>query len=251
MVQRCCYRNSMGLFGSKSLDYRVGDGTLPKLKPSRYFEHHLPGQPTLTQLDFDLLSEEAKSGKHQALVDKAVNFAVSLDYLSGDYNYANQSAPKPLSNPTITNAGDTTEDAMTFLANTVKQSIDDSVKIYFELLPYLKKFEESLEIILTVEQRKVFMCIFRVGMGLSLIENLSGLNIQGFCHPSISNVLYGARQVIQALEMHELKCDLGFVGDNTAQVALIKLALYVGYFQSKYTAEPPESVMEFIVPLAK
>ena len=249
MVQGSCYREPMALFGSKSLDYRVGDGTLPKLKPTRYFEHHLPGQPTLTQLDFDLLSEEAKSGKHQALVDKAVNFAVTLDYLGGDYNYANQSAPKPLNNPTITNPGDTTEDAMAFLANTVKQSIDNSVEIYFELLPYLKKFEECLEITLTAEQRKVCMCIFRVGMGLSLIENLSGLNIQGYCHPSVSNVLYGARQVIEAMEKHELKCDLGFAGDNAAQMALIKLALYVGYFQSKYTAEPPESVMEFILPL--
>jgi hypothetical protein len=50
----------MALFGSKALDYRVGDGTLPKLKASRYFAHHLPGQPTLTQMDFDLLSEETK-----------------------------------------------------------------------------------------------------------------------------------------------------------------------------------------------
>jgi hypothetical protein len=238
----------MALFGSKSLDYRVGDGTLPKLKSSKYFAHHLPGQPTLTQMDFDLLSEEAKSGKHQILLDKAINFATSLDYLDGDYNYSNQTVPKSLSNPEISNPGDTTDEAMAFLANKAKQFIDNQVKIYFELLPYLEKFEENSGVKLTPEQRKLFMCIFRVGMGLSLIENLSSLNIQGYCHPSISNILHGARQVLLSLEKHGFNCDLDFIGDNTAQVAHVKLALYIGYFQSKYTAESPSSVMEFVVP---
>jgi len=241
----------MALFGSKSLDYRVGDGTLPKLKSSKYFIHHLPGQPTLTQMDFDLLSEEAKSGKHQILVDKAVDFAASLDYLEGDYDYSNQAVPKSLSNPEIKIPGDTTDEMMAFLANQVKHFIDNEVKIYFELLPYLEKFEENLEIKLTLEQRKLFMCIFRVGMGLSLIENLSGLDIQGYCHPSISNVLHGAREVMRVIEKHGFKCNLDFIGDNTAQVAHVKLALYIGYFQSKYTAESPSSVMEFVTPIAK
>jgi hypothetical protein len=241
----------MVLFGPKTLDYKVGDGILPKLKSSRYFEHHLPGQPTLTQMDFDLLSEEARIGKHQILLDKALRFAISLDYSEGDYLYSNQTPPDSLSNSEIKNPGDTTEDAMAFLANRVKHYIDNQAKIYFELLPYAEKFEEKLEVKLTAEQRKLFMCIFRVGMGLSLIENLSGLNIQGYCHPSISNILHLPRQVLEGMTRQGLNWDLSFLGRNDSQMEIVKVALYVGYFQSKYTAESPSSVMEFVVPPGK
>jgi hypothetical protein len=241
----------MALFGSKTLDYRFGDGTLPKMKSTKYFPHHLPGQPTLTQMNFELLSEEAKNGKHQNLLDKAVSFALSLDYSNGDYNYANLKAPELISDPGVNNPGDSTDEAMAFLANRVKQHIDNGTKIYFELLPYLEKFELNMERKFTLEQRKLFMCIFRVGMGLSLIENLSSLNVQGYCHPSISNVLHGPRQVLEELSRHGVTWNLDFVGDNSAQMALVKVALYVGYFQSKYTAESPASVMEFVVPITK
>lgn len=241
----------MALFGSKSLDYRFGDGTLPKMKSSRYFPHHLPGQPTLTQMNFELISEEAKNGKHKNLMDEAVGFAVFLDYSEGDYNYANRNAPEPMSDPKVTNPGDSTDEAMAFLANRLKQSIDNGTKIYFELLPYLEKFELNVERNFTLEQRKLFMCIFRVGMGLSLIENLSTLNIQGYCHPSISNVLHHPRQVLEDLSRQGVTWNLDFAGDNSAQMALVKVALYVGYFQSKYTAESPTSVMEFVVPITK
>ena len=239
----------MALFGSKSLNYRVGDGTLPKLKSSKYFAHHLPGQPTLTQTDFDLLSEEAKSGKHQILLDKAINFATSLDYLDGDYNYSNQTVPKSLSNPEISNPGDTTDEAMAFLANKAKQFIDNQAKIYFELSPYLEEFEKALEIEFNLLQRKSLMCIMRIGMGLSLIENLSGLNLQGFCHPSISNILHLPHQVLIALSKNGFIWNLDVLGTNQRQKEVVRLALYVGYFQSKYTAETPRSVMEHVKPI--
>ena len=241
----------MALFGSKTLNYRVGDGTLPKMKPSSYFAHHLPGQPAVTQMDFELLSEEAKSGKHQELMDKVVSFAVSLDYLEADYKYSNTSAPNLMANPEIKSPGDTTDEAMAFLANIVKEKIDNEVKVYFELLPYLKKFEENLEIKLTTQQRKYFMCIFRVGMGLSLVENLSGLNLERLCHPSISNILHMPRQVLESLTKHGFEYDFDFLGDNETQMSHIKLALYVGYFQSKYNGESPDSVLEFVIPKNK
>ncbi len=201
-------------------------------------------------MDIDLLSEEAKSGKHQALMDKAVSFAISLDYFEGDYNYLNPIKPKSLANPDLTNPGASTDEAMAFLANVVKEKIDNEVKVYFELLPYLQKFEENLDIDFDTEQRKSVMCIFRVGMGLSLIENLSGLNIERYCHPSISNVLQLPFLVLENMKKHGFECDLNFLGDKDAQKALIKLALYVGYFQSKYSKESPSSVMEFVIPSA-
>jgi hypothetical protein len=239
----------MAMFGSKSLNYKAGDGTLPKLNPSRYIAHYLPGEQTLPHMDFELLSEEAKNGKHESLMNKAVNFSISLEYSEGDYDYETSVFPEPLANSESINPGNSTDEAMSFLANIVKQKIDNEVKIYSELLPYLEKFEEKLGLKLTIEQRRMFMCIFRVGMGLSLIENLSGLNVQGFCHPSISNVLHMPRQVLENLDRQGFSCNLEFLGLNDSQMGVVKVAMYVGYFQSKYTAEAPSSVMEFVAPI--
>ena len=239
----------MGIFGAKSLDYRAGNGSLAKLKPSKYFPHHLPGEPTLTQMDFELLQEEARNGKNEELMSQAINFAITLDYLDASYDYLDRKVPAALGDPTITSPGNSTEDAMNFLANSVKQYMDNSVKIYFELLPYLERFEECLEIDFNETQRKMLMCIMRIGMGLSLIENTSGLNIQGFCHPSISNVLRTPRQVLLALSKSEFNSDLDVLDGHDKQMKVVELALYVGYFQSKYTAETPGSVMEFVKPI--
>ena len=238
----------MALFGTKSLNYSVGDGTLPKLKSARYFPHHLPGEPTLTQMDFELLSEEAKNGKYDLLLEKAMNFALGLEYVSADYDYSNFTAPDLMSNPEINQVGTTTDEAMSFLANMAKKYIDNQSKVYFEHLPYLAKFEEKLSLELNSDQRKFFMLILRVGMGLSFIENNSGLNINGLCHPSISNVLHTPRQVLENLAKKEYGWNLEFLGSNDSQMNTVKLALYIGYFQSKYTAESPSSVMEFVGP---
>ena len=246
-----CYLLYMGIFGSKSLDYRAGNGSLAKIKPTKYFPHHLPGEPTLTQMDFELLQEEARNGKHAELMGQAINFAITLDYLDASYDYSNRKIPEALSDPTVDSPGNSTEDAMKFLANSVKQYIDNSVSIYFELLPYLERFEECLAIEFNVAQRRSIMCIMRIGMGLSLIENKSGLNVQGFCHPSVSNVLLTPRQVLIALSKSEFSWNLDVLNGHEREMDVVQLALYVGYFQSKYTAETPGSVMEYVKPLTK
>jgi len=76
------------------------------------------------------------------------------------------------------------------------------------------------------------------------------LNIQGFCHPSVSNVLHTPRQVLIALSKNEFDWNLGILDGHKREMDVIQLALYVGYFQSKYTAETPDSVMEYVKPLA-
>jgi cytochrome b involved in lipid metabolism len=182
----------MALFGTKSLNYNVGDRTLPKLKSARYFPHHLPGEPTLTQMDFELLSEEAKNGKYNLLLEKAMNFALGLEYVNADYDYSNFTAPDLMSNPDINQVGTTTDEAMSFLANMAKKYIDNQSKVYFEHLPYLAKFEEKLSIELNPDQRKFFMLILRVGMGLSLIENNSAAS----CWSVISGNVYNLTQWI-------------------------------------------------------
>ncbi len=244
-----CYLLFMGIFGAKSLDYRAGNGSLAKLKSTKYFPHHLPGEPTLTQMDFELLQEEARNGKNAELMGQAINFAITLDYLDASYDYLDRKIPAALTDPTVNSPGNSTEEAMKFLANSVKQYIDNSVNIYFELLPYLERFEERLEMQFTGAQRKTLMCIMRIGMGLSLIENKSGLNINGFCHPSVSNVLHTPRQVLLALSKHEFNWDLDVLDVHERQMTVVQLALDIGYFQSKYTAETPGSVMEYVKPL--
>lgn len=241
----------MVLFGSKSLNYSAGDGTLPKLKSSKYFAHHLPGDQTSTQMDFELLTEEAKNGKHELLLEKAINFAISLEYGSADYNYSNIAEPRPLSNPEIEASGSATDEAMSFLANMAKKYIDNQARVYCELMPYLEKFEEKLRIKLDYDHRKFFMLVLRIGMGLSLIENNSGLSVSGLCHPSISNALHTPRQVLEKLTRKEYAWNLDFLEGSDSQMKIVKLLLYIGYFQSKYTAESPTSVMEFVGPASR
>jgi hypothetical protein len=234
----------MGLFSSRGLDYSRGDGSLARMKPNRYLAHHLPGETIPGAMDFDLLSEESKNGKHNQLLKKAVEFAGSLDYLAADYNYNSQEAHTPLASNQNVRVTDDLNSMMEFTANMVKKSIDNSANIYEELLPYLQEFENRLKLSLNVDQRKDLMCIFRVGMGLSLIENLSGQGLDGFCHPSIHNILHLPRQVWIEIQNHGYACDLSFLGGNDVQMRYIGLGLYSGYFQSKYTAESPSSTFE-------
>ena len=234
----------MGFFGSRGLDYSGGDGSLARLKAIRYFPHHLPGESSPGTMDIDLLSEEAKNGKHLELLKKVIEFAYFLDYLEGDYDYSSEKMHTPLAEiePVVVE-GDL-DSMMKFTANIAKKSIDNSADTYYELLPYLKEFEHRLNLKLDVDQRKTLMCIFRVGMGLSLIENLSGRNIQGFCHPSVHNILRMPRQVWLEMQPHVYSTDLSFLGGKDAEMRYISVALYSGYFQSKYTAESPISTFE-------
>ena len=195
-------------------------------------------------MDIDLLSEEGKNGKYPELLKKVVEFAQFLDYSEGDYDYNSEKMHTPLAGIESVVVDGDLDSMMKFTANIVKKSIDNSADIYYELLPYLKEFEHRLNLKLGLDHRKTLMCIFRVGMGLSLIENLSGQNIQGFCHPSIHNILRSPRQVWLELQPHGYSTDLSFLGGNDAQMHLIGLALYSGYFQSKYIAESPLSVFE-------
>jgi hypothetical protein len=234
----------MGLFGSRGLDYSSGDGSLARMKPNRYLAHHLPGEVTPGGMDIDLLSEESINGKHNELLKKAVGFALSLDYLEGDYDYKSQKTHMPLAGNQTTTVGDELNSMMEFTANLVKKSIDNSASIYEELLPYLEEFENRLKLSLNSDQRKDLMFIFRVGMGLSLIENLSDHGLSGFCHPSIHNVLHMPRQVWVEIQSHGYAHDLSFLGGNDSQMRYVALGLYSGYFQSKYTAESPSSTFE-------
>ena len=110
----------------------------------------------------------------------------------------------------------------------------------------IEEFEKKLQFKFTTEQRRTIMSLFQFGMFLALIENQSGLNVQGSYHPTILNCLASPRQIIQNLNKHKLEIDLEFAPNNDKQMEIVYLAVNVGYFHSKYTPESPQSLMEFV-----
>jgi len=52
------------------------------------------------------------------------------------------------------------------------------------------------------------------------------------------------RQVWLEMQPYGYSADLSFLGGNEAEMRYIALALYSGYFQSKYTAESPSKTFE-------
>ena len=239
----------MGLFGSKLLNYRVGNESLAKVKQDKYFRHKLPGEPSFTQMNFEILQEEANNGKYDEILGKALDFASTFEYPSADYNYLNRKTPEMLESKIYDSDLDPTAQAMAYLANLAKQNVNDSIRIYFEHLPYMEKFESNLGITLNVQQRKFLMFLMRAGMALSLIENGSGVNLPGFAHPSISNIIHTPNQVLMALSRRAISWSMDTIGHHDNQKKVVQLVIHAGYFQSKYTAEFPHYVMSQIKPL--
>ena len=239
----------MGLFGSKLLNYRVGNESLAKVKHDKYFRHNLPGEHSFPQMNFEILQEEVNNGKYDEILGKALDFASTFEYKSADYDYLNRKTPDMLDTGDADSNLDSTAQAMAYLANLARQNVNESIKIYFEHLPYLEKFESTIGIALSVQQRKTLMHLMRVGMALSLIENVSGVNLPGFVHPSISNIIHTPNQVLMALSRRAITWNLDTLGDHDNQKRAVQLVIHVGYFQSKYTAEYPHYVMSEIKPL--
>jgi hypothetical protein len=239
----------MGLFGSKLLNYRVGNESLAKVRQDKYFRHTLPGEISSPQMNFEILQEEANNGKYDEILGKAIDFASTFDYVSADYDYLNRKSPDMLE-PDIEDSNlDDTAQAMAYLANLAKRNINEAIRIYFEQLPYLEKFESNLGVALNVQERKILLFLMRIGMALSLIENNSGVNLPGFAHPSISNIIHTPIQVLMALSKRAVNWNLDAFGHHDNQKRVAQLVIHVGYFQSKYTAEFPHVVMSEVKPL--
>ncbi len=233
----------MGFFSSGKLDYSIGDGFLPKCKRSRYFAHLLPGEVGLVQIDTELMQAEAVNGKYQALMMKALDFAVAMEPLSVSYEYE-EIKPDPLSSPNAYIPGQSSEETMSLLANQVNKHIDSARDIHWELLPFLRELEERLDLKMSHGQRRSILFFFRFGMALSLIENLSGLNIVGYSHPSVSNQLIHASEVLRKVDSMDYEVDLDFLPDSKTKNEYVKLFMYIGYFQSKYNGELPSFVLQ-------
>ena len=238
----------MGLFGSKLLNYRVGNESLAKVRQDKYFRHTLPGEISSPQMNFEILQEEANNGKYDEILGKAIDFASTFDYASADYDYMNRKSPDMLEVDIAVSDLDDTAQAMAYLANLAKQNINEAIKIYFEQLPYLEKFESNLGVTLGFEERKILLFLMRVGMALSLIENGSGVNLPGFAHPSISNIIHTPNQVLMALSKRGIAWNLNNIGPHDNQKKVVQLVMSAGYFQSKYTAEFPHYVMSEVKP---
>ena len=237
----------MGLFGEKQLNYSYGLGLLPRVKKSTYRTHFLPGEISYLHigalLDFKLMQQEALSGKSEELLSEVSKNVYHIKYDDANYDYKQNATHRKIADTEPPNIQD---NPMAYLANIVKKTIDSQVEIYLEFLPFLKEFEKRLELEFTTEHRRTIMSLFQFGMFLSLIEDKSGLSLQGSYHPSILNLLSNPKRVIQNLMKHKLKINLEFTHTDEKQMEIAFLALSIGYFHTKYTAESPESVMEFV-----
>ena len=237
----------MGLFGEKQLNYSYGLGLLPRVKKTTYRTHFLPNEISYLHLgallDFKLMQQEALSGKSEELLNAVSKNVHHNQYGDASYVYEQNASHRKIADTEPPNIQD---NPMAYLANIVKKNIDSQVEIYLEFLPFLKEFEKRLELEFTTEHRRTIMSIFQFGMFLSLIEDESGLSLQGSYHPSILNLLSNPKRVIQNLMKHKLKINLKFTDTDEKQMEIAFLALSIGYFHTKYTAESPQSVMEFV-----
>jgi hypothetical protein len=237
----------VGLFRGKKLDYSFGLGLLPRLKKSTYKKHFLPGGISTVHLaqllDYDLMQQEALNGKTEELLSKVSELVNHNQYADASYDYKQNLSHRKIADSEPVNIQN---NPMAYLANIAKKSYDNQVEIYLEFLPFLEEFEKKLELKFTTEQKRTIMSLFQFGMFLSLIEDNSGLSIQGSFHPSILNCLSNPKPVIQSLIKYELKMNLEFNHKHREQREIAFLALSVGYFHTKYTGESPQSVMEFV-----
>ncbi len=237
----------MGFFGEKQLDYSYGLGLLPRLKKSTYRKHFLPGEISTLELgasiDFKLMQQEALNGKSEELLNEVSKNVHHIQYDDASFDYKQNATHRKIADSEPVNIQD---NPMAYLANIVKKTIDTRVETHLEFLPFLEEFEKKLELKFTTEQKRTIMSLFQFGMFLSLIEDNSGLSIQGSFHPSILNCLSNPKPVIQSLIKYELKMNLEFNHKHREQREIAFLALSVGYFHTKYTGESPQSVMEFV-----
>lgn len=237
----------MGFFGEKQLDYSYGLGLLPRLKKSTYRKHFLPGEISTLELgasiDFKLMQQEALNGKSEELLNEVSKNVHHIQYDDASFDYKQNATHRKIADSEPVNIQD---NPMAYLANIVKKTIDTRVETHLEFLPFLEEFEKKLELKFTTEQKRTIMSLFQFGMFLSLIEDNSGLSIQGAFHPSILNCLSNPKPVIQSLIKYELKMNLEFNHKHREQREIAFLALSVGYFHTKYTGESPQSVMEFV-----
>jgi hypothetical protein len=237
----------VGFFGEKQLDYSYGLGLLPRLKKSTYRKHFLPGEISTLELgasiDFKLMQQEALNGKSEELLNEVSKNVHHIQYDDASFDYKQNATHRKIADSEPVNIQD---NPMAYLANIVKKTIDTRVETHLEFLPFLEEFEKKLELKFTTEQKRTIMSLFQFGMFLSLIEDNSGLSIQGSFHPSILNCLSNPKPVIQSLIKYELKMNLEFNHKHREQREIAFLALSVGYFHTKYTGESPQSVMEFV-----
>jgi hypothetical protein len=238
----------MPLFRTKKLNYRHGDGTLAHMSKTRYFPHVLPGEKKLPfSIDAAILQEESNSGMHHDLVRKVIDFSHSLEIPEATFDYKDIPKTTNLHDPKITQPGNDLSQQSKFLVNLMYNQLDKQSEIYAEFIPFLKTFDEKMNLSLNKEQRHFIMFCFKTGMALALFENKSGVNINGYCHPSISNILFSI--TVTPIIVKLIKPGSWEFGNTGPKLnTLVGLAMQVGYFHTKYTEETPESVMFFLKP---
>jgi hypothetical protein len=224
---------------------QTSDEFFPKVSRQSYIPHEQPQVPTSIKLDAGYLSQEAVSGRLEKLIDKAINFSKTLEWIDASYEPTQVINDAQLYDPTINEPGEDVSSQSAWLVNRAKLFIDNQLKTYKELLPFLMELESKLDGKLLIEQRRYLLFAMRIGMGLALIENQSKEGLKGFYHPLVASIL--TNPFVMKDEILRYAPTVWSAKQSSQINDLTQVAMSVGYFHSKYTTETPESVLSKVV----
>ena len=208
---------------------------------SQYVPHELPRVNPSIELDLELLGQEAANGKHEKLLDKVLSFSKTMEWDEATFNVEQHVDLTKLHDENIKVPGDNLKSQNAWMANRVKQLIDNQKETYMKLFPFLVELEKKLGIPLNNEQKRNLLFGMRLGMGLALIENQSSKGINGFIHPSIVNIL--ANPIVMKEEINRNSpADWDYKLVKKLEI-LTQLSMTIGYFHTKYTADSPKEVL--------
>lgn len=217
------------------------DEFFTSVSKSRYVPHELPKVNSNMKLDLELLGQEATNGKHEKLLDKVLGFSKTMEWDEATFTVEQHVDLTKLHDKNIQEPGDNLKSQNAYMANMVKQLIDNQKETYTNLFPFLVEFEKKLAIPLSVEQKRNLLFAMRVGMGLALIENQSNEGKNHFVHPSVVNIL--ANPIVMKEEINRISPSNWDHKLAHKLEAMTQLSMTIGYFHTKYTTHSPEEVL--------
>jgi hypothetical protein len=206
------------------------DEYFTSVSKSRYVPHKLPRVNPDMKLDLELLGQEAADGKHERLLNKVLEFSNTMEWQEAKLYDANIREP-----------GDSLDSQTAWMANRIKNLIDNQKETYADLFPFIVLLEKKLGTTLSIEQKRNLLFAMRLGMGLALIENQSSQVMNGFIHPSIVNIL--ANPIVMKDEVNRYSPANWDYSLVKKLETLTQLSMTTGYFHTKYSANSPEEVL--------
>jgi hypothetical protein len=193
------------------------------------------------KLDLELLGQEAADGKHERLLNKVLEFSNTMEWQEAKFTVEQSVDLSKLYDANIREPGDSLDSQTAWMANRIKNLIDNQKETYADLFPFIVLLEKKLGTTLSIEQKRNLLFAMRLGMGLALIENQSSQVMNGFIHPSIVNIL--ANPIVMKDEVNRYSPANWDYSLVKKLETLTQLSMTTGYFHTKYSANSPEEVL--------